>query len=71
MFLLALTLTRRAAAPATGIVVGATVLVGLRLLTAVSWQWYVLVETLTTFGVGWVLGRISGHGPSETDAVTP
>ena len=71
VFLLALTPTRRAAAPATGVVVGATVMVGLRLLTAVSWQWYVLVGTLTTFGVGWVLGRISGHGPSETDAVTP
>ena len=70
VFLLALTPTRRAAAPAAGVVVGAAVLVGLRLLTAVSWQWYVLVGTVTTFGVGWVLGRISGHGPLETDAVT-
>ena len=59
VFLLALTPTRRSAAPATGIVVGATLLVALRLLTAVSWQWYVLVGTLTTFGVGWVLGRVS------------
>ncbi len=71
VFLLALTPTRRSAAPATGIVVGATLLVALRLLTAVSWQWYVLVGTLTTFGVGWVLGRVSPNGPSQTDPVTP
>ena len=71
VFLLALTPTRRAAAPATGLVVGAAVLVTLRLLTAVSWQWYVLVGTLTTFGVGWVLGRVSPNPPSQTDPVTP
>ena len=71
LFLLALTPTRRAAAPATGVMVGATVLVALRLLTTVSWQWYVLVGSLTTFGVGWVCGRVSPAGRAETDPVTP
>ena len=71
VFLLALTPSRGAAAPAAGIVVGATVLVSVRLLTAVSWQWYVLVGTLTTFGVGWTLARLSTIGPSPTDRITP
>ena len=70
VFLLALTPARRAAVPATGMVAGATVLVALRLLTAVSWQWYVLIGTLTTFGVGWVLGRVVPNPPSQTDPAT-
>ena len=71
VFLLALTATRRATAPATGIVSGATLLVALRLFTAVSWQWYVLIGTLTTFGVGWVIGRVSSDVPPPPDAATP
>ena len=71
VFLLALTRSRGAVAPAAGIVVGATVLVSIRLLTEVSWQWYALVGTLTTFGVGWTLARLSTIGPSATDRVAP
>ena len=71
VFLLALTWVRSAAAPTAGIVVDATVLVSIRLLTEVSWQWYVLVGTLTTFGVGWTLARLSTFGPSATNRVTP
>jgi Na+/proline symporter len=35
-----------------GIVVGAAVMLALKLFTAVSWQWYVLVGSSTTFVVG-------------------
>ena len=66
VFLLALTTTRRPAAAAIGILGGVTVLAILRVVTAVSWQWYVLVGSLTTFGVGWVAARVLGDGPSTT-----
>ena len=71
VFLLALTTTRGATAPTLGLIVGATVLIALRLFTAVSWQWYALVGALTTLGVGWVLGRILCGEKSEPDPVTP
>ena len=69
VFLLALTQSRRATGPAAGMVVGATALVLLRLFTAVSWQWYVLVGAFTTFGVGWMIDRVVGDRPSRSDPV--
>lgn len=68
VFLLALTSVRRPVAPLLGIVAGAVVLVGIRLFTSVSWQWYVLIGTLTTFGVGWVVGRRPSSGDRDTGA---
>ncbi len=35
-----------------GILVGATVMLGVKLFTPVSWQWYVLIGSLITWGVG-------------------
>ena len=48
------TLTRRVGQTAAfaGIVVGAGVMLWLKLFTMVSWQWYVLVGSSTTFAVG-------------------
>ena len=48
------TFTRRAgqASAFAGVLVGATVMVNVKLFTAVSWQWYVLIGSLTTLGVG-------------------
>ena len=60
VFLLAMTTTRRLSAPLTGILGGTAVLLALRLLTDVSWQWYVLVGTFTTWGLGWITGRVLG-----------
>ncbi len=58
VFLLAMTATRRLSAPVTGILGGTAVLLALRLLTDVSWQWHVLVGTFTTYGLGWITGRL-------------
>ncbi len=70
VFLLALSSVPRSAAPVIGMMVGTAVLVALKLLTAVSWQWYVLVGALTTFGIGWVLGQVVPNIPSKTDPTT-
>jgi SSS family transporter len=40
-----------------GIVAGTTVMLAVKLLTAVSWQWYVMVGSLTTFAAGWLAAR--------------
>jgi len=66
VFLLAMTTTRRLSAPLTGILGGTAVLLALRLLTDVSWQWYVLVGTFTTWGLGWITGRVLGRDSSES-----
>ena len=65
VFLLAMTATRRLSAPVTGILGGTAVLFALRLLTDVSWQWYVLVGTFTTWGLGWITGRLLGSDPES------
>ena len=66
VFLLAMTATHRVSAPLTGILSGATVLIGLRLLTDVSWQWYVLIGAFITVSLGWITGRLLGK-----DSVSP
>ena len=73
VFLLALTTVRRPVAPLAGIVAGVVVLVSIRLGTSVSWQWYVLIGPLTTFGVGWAVGRplSSGNPDTGTGVSTP
>jgi SSS family transporter len=41
-----------------GILGGASVMLAVKLQTAVSWQWYVLIGSVTTFAVGWLASRI-------------
>ncbi len=65
VFLLAMTTTRRMSAPMIGVLGGASVLLLLRLATDVSWQWYVLVGTFTTCGLGWITGRVVGPAPES------
>ena len=63
-FLLAFPATRPARAVGMGVVVGALVLLMVRLFTGVSWQWYALIGAAVTFVVGWLLGRLaSTHTP--------
>ena len=49
-----------------GAVVGGVVMLGVKVLTPVSWQWYVLIGSLTTLAAGWLasraLDRPSGSG---------
>jgi Na+/proline symporter len=41
-----------------GILGGSSVMLAVKLQTAVSWQWYVLIGSLTTFAVGWLVARV-------------
>jgi SSS family transporter len=50
-----------------GALVGAAVMLGVKLGTPVSWQWYVLIGSLTTFLVGVLAERVAA--PAETAAV--
>ena len=70
VFLLALTSVRRPAAPIAGIVAGVAVLAAIRLFTSVSWQWYVLIGTLTTFGVAWVVGQTLSSSDRHTGSAS-
>ena len=53
-----------------GMVIGITVLVTLKVMTSVSWQWYVLVGTVTTYGIGWMLGHLASNNQSKMDSTT-
>lgn len=50
------TFTRRVQSPAAiiGIIIGAAVMLFVKFGTAVSWQWYVLIGSATTFISGWL-----------------
>jgi Na+/proline symporter len=41
-----------------GIIGGASVMLAVKLQTAVSWQWYVLIGSMTTFVIGWLVSHI-------------
>jgi SSS family solute:Na+ symporter len=63
MFLLG-TFTRATQAPAAvGVVTGVVVMLGVRLLTDISWQWYVLIGSLTTMAAGVAAARVMHTGP--------
>ncbi|MBI2223100.1 MAG: sodium/solute symporter [Acidobacteria bacterium] len=66
------TLTRRVGQTAAfaGILVGAGVMLWLKLFTAVSWQWYVLVGATTTFAVG-VLASLTVPSAAPSGAPEP
>ena len=42
-----------------GIGTGAAVMLGIRLLTTVSWQWYVLIGATATCAAGWAADRVT------------
>jgi SSS family transporter len=48
----------RQAAAFVGIVAGAALMLWVKLRTGVSWQWYVLIGSLTTFAVGYLTSLI-------------
>ena len=57
IFLLGVAGYRRHTTAYIGIGAGAVVMLGVRLLTAVSWQWYVLVGAGATYAAGWIADR--------------
>lgn len=68
LFLLG-TLTRRVGerGALVGVAVGTLVMLGVKLGTPVSWQWYVLVGSAVTFAAGW-LASLSQTESSHDDA---
>jgi SSS family transporter len=52
-----------------GILGGASVMLAVKLGTAVSWQWYVLIGSLVTFAVGWAASFVSPAAPAEESAL--
>ena len=61
------TLTRRVQQTAAfiGTGTGLTLMLAVRVFTAVSWQWYVLIGSLTTFGVGWLASVVLREQPAS------
>ena len=58
LFVLALLPRDQKLSPISGIVIGAAVLIALRFYTNVSWQWYVLAGSSSTFISAWTAGWI-------------
>jgi solute:Na+ symporter, SSS family len=48
----------RQAAAIAGMIAGAGVMLAIKLFTGVSWQWYVLIGSLTTFVVGYLASQV-------------
>lgn len=64
------TFTKRVqSAPAIiGIVAGAAVMLFVKFQTQISWQWYVLIGSATTFMVGWLASYVIGGRSIEVEA---
>ncbi|MDA1092726.1 MAG: hypothetical protein O3A25_05590 [Acidobacteria bacterium] len=43
----------------TGLAAGGAVMLMVRLLTGVSWQWYVLIGASGTWTAGWLVARLT------------
>ncbi len=56
----------RQTAAIVGIIIGALVMLCVKLFTGVSWQWYVLIGSLTTFMVGYLASLVIGEPEAET-----
>lgn len=61
IFLLGLAGYSRNATAYIGITAGAATMLAIRLLTGVSWQWYVLIGASATASAGWLADRIAAR----------
>lgn len=57
------------AAAFAGILGGASLMLYVRLFTAVSWQWYVLIGSVATFAIGWGVARFFPAAPGNASAL--
>jgi SSS family solute:Na+ symporter len=48
-----------------GIVAGTAVMLAVKLLQLTSWQWYVLIGSVTTFVAGSLASRLESRSPAE------
>jgi SSS family solute:Na+ symporter len=51
-----------------GMAIGALVMLAVRMLTAVNWQWYVLIGSMATLVAGVAVSRVFGEGDRVADA---
>ena len=58
-----LTRKPREGAAIAGVVSGLAVVVGIHFYTPIAWTWYVLIGTVTTFGVGLAASLFEGPAP--------
>jgi Na+/proline symporter len=63
------TFTKRvqSASAIVGIVVGAAVMLYVKFRTPISWQWYVLIGSVTTFTVGWLASFVFGRSSIKVE----
>lgn len=54
-----------AAAPIAGLAAGAAVLLAVRAATDISWQWYALIGSVTTYAAGRAVGALRGDTPAS------
>ncbi len=52
-----------------GILGGAALMLAVKLQTAVSWQWYVLIGSVTTFAAGWLVSKVVHEGAPAASAL--
>ena len=52
-----------------GLLGGALLMLWIKLGTTVSWQWYVLIGSVATFGLAWVAARILHDDPPPASAL--
>ncbi len=66
------TFTRRVRSTATiiGILVGAAVMIYVKFRTPISWQWYVLIGSVTTFAIGYATSVLLGERAAVSQAET-
>jgi SSS family transporter len=66
VFLLGVLTTKpRELAAVSGVVAGLAVVLYVHFYTPIAWTWYVLIGTVMTFGVGWLVSLFQGEGRQE------
>ncbi len=52
-----------------GILGGSAIMLAIKLGTAVTWQWYVLIGSISTFTIGWLAARLTADQSRERSAL--
>jgi SSS family transporter len=54
-----------------GLAGGAALMLSVKLQTTVSWQWYVLIGSITTFAIGWLASQVASGDAPASSALRP
>jgi SSS family transporter len=54
-----------------GILAGSALMLAVKLQTTVSWQWYVLIGSVTTFAAGWLISQVIHEDAPASSALRP